>query len=137
MLVAETKERGLASWIDGTASWLVAMNWNTGATVNYAGGKWNSTGATTPVVMAAAGQQGVGINFPAVQGASGAKFISNTLYSLYSAPGMAYGASSDHSGGIVLHTFGDGHVSQITSDIDPTVYVSLFSRFQGEPVNLE
>jgi hypothetical protein len=47
---------------------------------------------------------------------------------------MGYGSSSDHSGGIVLHTFADGHVGSITAEIDPSVFMSLYSRASGEPI---
>jgi hypothetical protein len=50
---------------------------------------------------------------------------------------MAYGASSDHSGGIVMHVFADAHVGQLTSDVDPTVYMSVYSRNSSEPINLD
>jgi hypothetical protein len=50
---------------------------------------------------------------------------------------MGHGPSSDHSGGIVLHVFGDGHVGQITTDIDSTLYMSAFSRAGSEPVQFD
>jgi prepilin-type N-terminal cleavage/methylation domain-containing protein len=136
VLVAESRERGYASWIDGSTSWVVASNL-AGATVAYGNGKWNL--GTTPVAMATASAAGVGLNYPAAAASPGpsAQFLSSSAWTQYATYGMAHGASSDHSGGIVLHVFGDGHVSQITNDIDPTVFMSLYSRASGEPVNLE
>ena len=130
ILVAESRERGYAAWIDGSASWLTAMN--TGSTSNYSNGTWNTAG-TTAAAMAIDSTRGVGLNYPAT---SAQKYFPSGVWAAYS-DGMAHGASSDHSGGIILHVFGDGHVSQITTDINPTVYVSLYSASQGEPVNLE
>ncbi len=127
-LAVETRERGYAAWIDGPSSWIVATNFNSTAP-NFTNGKWNSTG-TTPVVMADVGVPGVGINCPAT---ATAKFMTNTQWATYTSNGMAHGASSDHAGGIVNHVYADGHVGQFTPDVDPTVYMSVYSRFGGEP----
>ncbi len=129
-LIAETKERGYSSWIDGSTSWVVASNLS-GAAVNYGSGKWNSTG-TTPVAAGVTGTPGTGLNYPATSASTG-KFIPSTAWSAYT-DGMGHGPSSDHSGGIVLHAFADGHVGQITTEIDPTLFMSLYSRASGEPV---
>ena len=132
ILAAETRERGYSSWIDGSTSWLVASNCTSAA--NYAGSQWNSTG-TARVIQAAPGAVGASLNFPAAN-ATASKFLPAATWALYS-DGMGFGASSDHSGGIVMHVFADGHVGQITTDIDPSVFMSLYSRASGEPVNLE
>ena len=130
ILCAETRERGYSSWIDGSTSWLTASN--CGPTANYTNGQWNST-STTRVVWAAPGAVGALLNFPA---ATASKALPAATWTVYG-DGMAHAASSDHSGGIVMHVYADGHVGQITSDIDPSVFMSLYSRASGEPVNLE
>ena len=133
ILAAETRERGYSSWIDGSTSWLVASN--CASTANFASGQWNSTGSTTKVVQAGVGTVGASLNFPAANSATG-KFLTSTQWSPYG-DGMGFGASSDHSGGIVMHVFADGHVGQVTTDIDPSLFMALYSRASGEPVNLE
>lgn len=45
-----------------------------------------------------------------------------------------WGPSSDHSGGTVLHAWGDAHVSGIQEDTDPTLYIQLITRAGREPV---
>ena len=45
-----------------------------------------------------------------------------------------WGPSSDHSGGLVLHGWGDGHVSAQNEDIDATLYLQLCTRADREPV---
>jgi prepilin-type N-terminal cleavage/methylation domain-containing protein len=132
ILCAETKERGYSAWIDGSASWVLASN--CASTANFASSQWNSN-ATTRVVQAAAGAVGASLNFPAANSATG-KFLTATQWANYG-EGMAYGSSSDHSGGIVMHVYADGHVGQLTPDLDPSVFMALYSRSQGEPVNLE
>jgi prepilin-type N-terminal cleavage/methylation domain-containing protein len=134
VLVVETRERGYAGWIDGSSSWLTATNLvGSGSTgPQYTNGQWRSN-ATTAVVPATGATTGVAINYSA-DGTN--KFLTSTAWPLYG-DGMAHGPSSDHSGGIVLHVFGDGHVGQITPDVDLTTYVSIFSRASNEPVNLD
>ena len=137
VLAVESKERGAAGWIDGAASWVTAMNVVSTGTVSYRQGKWKLNDGTD-VTMSSASTSGVGINHSALatDGVTRTPFLSSTAWNLIP-DGLAFGPSSDHSGGIVLHVFADGHVSQFTSDTDPTIYVSLFSRDGGEPVNLE
>jgi hypothetical protein len=137
VLAVETRERGYAGWIDGASSWVTASNLTGSGSSGpqYANGKWTSNG-TAAVVPAAVGTSGMGLNFPATNNATNGKFLSSNAWSLYG-DGMAHGPSSDHSGGIVLHVFGDGHVGQITTDFDPTVYISAFSRASSEPVQFD
>ena len=42
------------------------------------------------------------------------------------------GPSSQHQGGIVLHGYVDGHVGQVTNEVDANLYYSLYSRQDGE-----
>jgi prepilin-type N-terminal cleavage/methylation domain-containing protein len=133
VLVSESRERGYASWVDGSTSWQTASN-VVGTTMAYINGKWMTDGSSTAIVPAVGTTVGAGINFPAT---TSARFLPNASFSLYQAPGMAHGPSSDHAGGIVMHTFGDGHVSQVTTDIDPTLFLSIYSRSSGEPSALE
>ncbi len=126
VLIAESRERGFASWIDGTTSWLTASNIVGNA--SFFNGVWTTNGNTPVVAASATVPIGTGLNFPATQSA---KFLRN--WSLYGAPGMAYGASSDHAGGIVNHAFGDGHVTAVTDDIEPSVFMAIYSASGGEP----
>ena len=43
-----------------------------------------------------------------------------------------WGLSSDHSGGIVVHSYADGHTQAIPDSIDPTIYFRLVTRAGGE-----
>ena len=133
VMVVESRERGHAGWIDGPSSWVVASNLS-GPAITYANGKWNSA-SNTPVVAAAGATPGVGINYTADNTTN--KFLPAASWTAYPTSGMAYGASSDHSGGIVMHVFADAHVGQLTSDVDPTVYMSVYSRNSSEPINLD
>ena len=116
VFVAESKEHGYAAWIDGTATWVVAYPGSAAAPINT-NGTWYSAG-TTPVTLA-------GLNFPAT---IAARYLPPANFGGRMAVGKAWGPGSDHQGGITMHVFGDTHVSQITSDIDPGVYLSICSR---------
>jgi len=155
---AETKERLLASWYDGTTNWLMAARHgndsialstisNPSAIVVGAGPTPNVTvnGAQATagrLVVGSAGAanatQGFGhslnvgpsTNFP------GTRYMPNTAYANPSMNPLAYrawGPSSDHSGGIVNHVFGDGHVTGINDGIDPNMYLWVVTRNGGEP----
>ena len=127
VMVAETKERGYASWIDGTACWVVAYDPNLAAPLNT-NGLWFSVG-TTPITRCALSVQPS--LSPAVKYLPKANFGSTRI-----AQDAGYGVSSDHQGGITMHAFGDTHVAQITADIDPQVYMSICSRAGGESTGL-
>jgi hypothetical protein len=47
--------------------------------------------------------------------------------------GWKFGPSSDHSGGVVLHAWGDAHVSSMGEDVDPTIYIQLCTKAGREP----
>ncbi|MFM7137243.1 MAG: DUF1559 domain-containing protein [Planctomycetota bacterium] len=111
VMIAESKENQNAAWIDGNTAWVVAVR--PGGTPTFANGTW------------ALGSAVVGLNAP-------------PLYMTgFKGGNWAFGNSSDHQGGIVLHAFGDTHVSQITADVDPAVYMAICSRNSGESASLQ
>jgi hypothetical protein len=136
LIIAESRERGYAGWIDGTATWVVAMNLS-GPLVNYSNNVWVSdTTSNTAVVTASGTTKGVGLNF-AASGTS--QFLPSGDWSPYNQVGspkygMAWGASSEHAGGVSLHAFADAHIAIISADIDTQIYPALYSRGKNEPV---
>ncbi len=129
VMVAETKERGYSSWIDGTVAWVVAYDPNAGIPYNV-NGNWGTSTAGTPLITRCALSVQPALT-PLVRYLPGAQFGGRV------GVGMAYGPSSDHQGGITMHAFGDTHVAQITSDVDPTVYMSICSRNGQESATLQ
>jgi len=127
VMIAETKERGYSSWIDGTTCWVVAADPNAGIPVNV-NGTWvlGNQPLTRCALTVQPSLQPLVRFLPAAQ-------FSGRLQS----GGMAFGPSSDHQGGIVMHAFGDTHVSQVTADVDPIVYLSICSRNGSEPMALQ
>jgi prepilin-type N-terminal cleavage/methylation domain-containing protein len=133
VMVAETKERGYSSWIDGTTCWVVAYDPNLGIPSNV-NGTWSiAPQAINPITRCALSVQPS--LQPPVKFLPAAQFNGRLVGG--TPPGMAFGPSSDHQGGIVMHAFGDTHVSQVTADVDPNVYMSICSRNGSEPTALQ
>ncbi len=121
-IVCETKEPAFNSWYDGTTAWTTATPAGTSLTTDSYGcltvpaggvsslncGPWSGVAPGTPRLYAPSGYTTAGFS-----GQSGS---------------IAYGPSSDHAGGVVMHMTVDGSVHAITTDIDPTLYVRLVTR---------
>jgi len=129
VLVAESKERGYASWIDGTAAWVVAYDPNVGIPFNV-NGSWATGAGGTPVITRSALSVQPALS-PLV------RFLPSGLFGGRMSQGMAFGPSSDHQGGITMHAFGDTHVAPVTADVDPNVYMSICSRNGNEAATLQ
>ena len=100
-----------SAWIDGARAWVTAANG--AATFNSTARNWG-----TPT------------NSSLLENARTSAFD----YDGYSSatPSGHLGPSSQHQGGIVLHAYVDGHVGQVTNEIDSNLYYSLYSRADGE-----
>ena len=151
IVLAESKEQSMSSWYDGSFAWQVGMpvgqlnagslTTTTGTSVLKPGQPFKnlSSGAVGSNFWVVAPGQYSGLNFgPKTNQVqfyvnSPNNFISGL--SNYPPPGnhWNWGPSSDHSGGIVLHCWGDAHVSGINEQVDPTLYVRLITRAGREP----
>ena len=112
--LVETRETVNSAWIDGSRAWVTgatgASNFNTGSKV------WSDTaGATTTPTNSALLQN-----------------AKTSGYAWAGYGGTDLGPSSQHQGGIVLHGYVDGHVGQVTNEVDANLYYSLYSRQDGE-----
>jgi prepilin-type N-terminal cleavage/methylation domain-containing protein len=115
--LAESREQTKAAWIDGRTAWVTAATGATGTTHNLSGNKWWDLTAQTALPANSALLQ----NKPTGQAWGG-----------YGA--SDYGPSSFHQGNIVMHCYVDGHVGQVTNEIDTNLYYSLTSRGDSEAV---
>ncbi len=133
LVICETKEPAFNSWYDGTTAWTTATPAGTElATVageygNYIGvrvggvtslnyGPWPIPSNGAANLYAPSGYTTAGFS-----GQSGS---------------IAWGPSSDHAGGVVMHLSANGAVHAIKDDIDPTLYVQLVTRQGGELVKI-
>jgi prepilin-type N-terminal cleavage/methylation domain-containing protein len=127
VMIVESNERGYASWIDGTAAWVVAYSPTATPPVPVnGGGVWRISANGTPITAC-------GLNFDATT----LKFLPRANFGSRFAVDRAYGPGSDHQGGITMHAFGDTHVSQIAGDVDPAVYLAICSKNGGETGTLQ
>ncbi len=159
ILVAESKEQVFSSWYDGTLAWIVATPLGTNASLTGGGSTFQppqpiKTAAgptsTTPIYWSFAatamppGLHGVMYGPTTVAGASTTQYYTTNTpigpgasnpYGTGPGNPWSWGPSSDHSGGVVLHAWGDAHVSPIGSDVAPDVYIQLCTRAGREPVS--
>ena len=132
LMVCETKEPAFSSWYDGTTAWTTATPAGTQLTK---GTTWPTKGfPILPVGEVCSLQCGPGCLRPdgtprlyAPAGYTTAGFSGQS-------GSIAWGPSSDHSGGVVMHLAADASAHQITTDIDPTLYIELVTRAGGEPI---
>jgi prepilin-type N-terminal cleavage/methylation domain-containing protein len=127
LIVAETKEPAFNSWYDGSASFTCAVP--VGVTLTQVNGLW-----TVPAGNSSALNYGP-LPIPA-SGTSVYYALSGYGGTFAMTKSIAWGPSSDHSGGVVLHLACDASVHAITTDVDPTLYVQLITRAGREPVTL-
>jgi len=133
LVACESKDEQIGSWYDGQSTWVTALILEDITTPDV-------TAPTAAFTNAADGsppgniQDGhLGIN-------AGSKDIAGDVY-LKSAPfttaKRGWGASSDHSGNVVLHVFADNHVQGLTDATDVALYYRLATRAGKEPVNMD
>ena len=46
-----------------------------------------------------------------------------------------WGPSSDHGGGVVIHSYADGHTQALSDSTDPTLYYRLITRAGNETIS--
>jgi len=107
-MIGETREATKAAWIDGAMAWITAAN---GAMAAGTGGG----NATTSVRLAILDNQATAGDYDGYGGT------------------VDYGTSSNHQAGIALHAYADGHVGQVTPEIDTGLMLNLHTRAGSEP----
>ena len=110
---------------------------------------WTATADTSaiPRLTVAAGTYtwtGIATSPPGDSTALNVGPTSSNLTLLYNNKGAVqggnrnWGPSSDHTGDVIIHVFGDDSVTEIaTGNIQPKVYYALTTRRGGEPYNLD
>jgi len=108
-MIGESREVTQAAWIDGQNSFVVAVK-----------GNGNLTAASTGVTggtLAILDNQGTAGTYDNLAGSAGS---------------TDYGESSNHQAGITLFGYADGHVGQVTPEIDATLMRNLHTRGGSE-----
>jgi prepilin-type N-terminal cleavage/methylation domain-containing protein len=109
-MIGETKEGTKAAWIDGPVCWLTASNG--GANAGSNGGSASLPASTFLAILDNTKTAGTFTGYG----------------------GTDYGTSSFHQAGITLHGYADGHVAQVTPEIDSGLMLNLHTRAGAEPV---
>jgi prepilin-type N-terminal cleavage/methylation domain-containing protein len=150
IMLAESKEQKISSWYDGCGAWQVGMPVGNRGLNNliYTMAAHSVTAPAQPYRQAIMGT-GVATYFwkVASDGVTALNWGPKNdqmkkfchVGPLSSGSGgngygdWNWGPSSDHSGGVVLHSWADSHVSALNEDIDATLYVQLITRAGREP----
>jgi len=103
--LAESREDKQSGWLLGPQMWVTAGN--------------GLATTTSNVVTLASSKTSVADNSATVGAWNGTGTV-------------CWGASSNHQAGITLHTYADGHVGQVTPEIDQALYGALFTRAGSE-----
>jgi hypothetical protein len=129
VVFCESKEEIYAAWIDGQAVWGVAA-WPENVDVPTTGSDgflgWPDSDVSSMTSLEVAQEHR---NDPSLFYMASSRFGGNI--------DRQFGPSSNHASGSVVHAFADGHVQVISSDIDRTIYLRMFSRDGGEVLNLD
>jgi hypothetical protein len=135
--ISESKEEDFASWYCGESAWVLAFApWDGQGQFDIL----QNTPRTAEGLYDIAGLNSyLGLNFgpDAASAAANPSGEPNRYWSTYAASGdhRDWGPSSEHSGGVVIHSYGDGHTQSIPSSIDPNVFYALCTRASGESVD--
>jgi prepilin-type N-terminal cleavage/methylation domain-containing protein len=123
--LAESRERTAAAWIDGARNWVTAATGATGTAHFF------NTGSLRWV--ATAGGSAAPTNSALLQNRPTGQLWTGYGATVAGAAGT-YGPSSFHQGNIVMHVYVDGHVGQVTNEIDAQLYYALTTRGDSEAV---
>ena len=118
VMIVESNEGGNSSWIDAMGTTTHGLPDDTGSLPGLIGGMWNTAGVT--------GGSGYGPT-PTATGR-----IYQSLGSRGSLGNTAWGPSSSHAGGLIMHGYADGHNATVGADIDPAIYIAICTRDSGE-----
>ncbi len=141
VVACESKEEAYNAWAGGSSAWVVGA-WPQSPTQPTIGASGAPDGLLGwPDTAAASAGNRLALN----TGPTPADFAATTTTDFYATAALhsgteprAWGPSSEHSGGAVVHVFADGHVSTISSEtVDRNVYLRLITRNGGEPIPSE
>ncbi len=125
ILISESKEEEFSSWYCGQSAWVMAFiptsQWDISDAVASSSGLPIIDGSTVPNAI-------MSVQYGPSATATTTTQTPQIYWASMGPESRDWGPSSEHSGGIVVHTFGDGHVQQIPSSIDAAVYYALVAR---------
>jgi len=121
LIACETKEEVNSSWYDGTTSYVVAHDTND--TANPTRQPTTNFWIGTKTALNIGPKPDITV-----------KYIPGPMNAVTG--GWAWGPSSDHSGGVVLHLVGDASVRPVTDDVQVNTYIQCVTRNGRENIEL-
>ena len=129
LIICETVEPAVNSWYDGTTAWTTALNPATVVAGTSPTRQYSSTLNPLSFWYIPSGQSSAtGLNVGPNPNTSIVYSGGIAMTGWSSGYVIAYGPSSNHSGGVVLHGAADASVHNITTDVDPNVYMHIITR---------
>ncbi len=136
ILISESRHERYSSWVSGQSSWVVGFKPDYPPEIiikpdGYAGIGPGAGGSQEQVW---ATQSALNFGLPVVPGPN--DVLPPYAENMTGDP-RDFGPSSDHSGGVVVHSFADGHTQAIPDTVDATLYFRLITRAGSEAINDE
>ncbi len=130
VIICETKAEKFSSWYSGQSAWVIGFQPDLVPNVMLQADGFNGvTQDGNPQNLTALNK-----GRPLVL-APNSPYINDPWYSSQMSGGERdWGPSSDHGGGVVVHSYADGHTQAISDSIDATLYFRLITRAGGETV---
>jgi prepilin-type N-terminal cleavage/methylation domain-containing protein len=131
VIIAETKAEKFSSWYSGQSAWTIGFKPDTAPTVTIQADGFNG------IVNDGNIQNQTALNYgrPLVVQPNTPQANDPWFSESQTSDPRDFGPSSDHSGGVVVHSYADGHTQAITDAIDATLYFRLITRAGGETIN--
>jgi prepilin-type N-terminal cleavage/methylation domain-containing protein len=132
VIICESKHEKFSSWYSGQSAFVTGFQPDVPPAITVQPDGFNGIAPTGDVSNATA------LNFgrPLLLDPNSPN-INDAWYSTTMPQGVErdWGPSSDHGGGVIVHSYADGHTQAISDSIDPTLYFRLITRAGGESIN--
>jgi hypothetical protein len=137
ILVCESKEDDWSCWYDGQVTWVTGMA-TTSSTGTQLAEDLNSSQDNDADGVADILTDGTtwrtGLNVGPVRHSDTDDYYWKSAAPYTEDNGRAWGPSSDHSGGVVMHVFADDHIDAISENIENRVYYAMVTANGRENV---
>lgn len=137
VICSETRERRFGSWYSGGSTWLVAVT-------NQSAPSQGVQRAPDGFVELTHFSDSLALNWgdrdtyaTGISPGSEGYLKAGQNWPPPPTKDRVFGPSSEHAGNVILHVYADAHAQAIRADCDPTVYLRLITRDDGDPVNAD
>jgi prepilin-type N-terminal cleavage/methylation domain-containing protein len=130
VIIAESKHEKFSSWYSGQSAWTIGFKPDTAPAVTIQADGFNG------VVNDGTIQNTSALNYgrPLVAQPGTPEATRPWFSESQTGDPRDWGPSSDHGGGVIVHSYADGHTQAIPDSIDSTTYFRLITRGGGETI---